>query len=155
MSSDPAATEALRFALEAAGWRCTRQRVAVYDHLLGAAARHHHPTAEEVFHGVRREIPAISLATVYKALDAMVASRLVAKLPSVDGSSRYDARADHHYHLRCLKTGSVQDLPTRYDPDLLAKLDPSLGKNLEERGFQVTGYRLELVGFFGEPSGSD
>jgi Fur family transcriptional regulator, peroxide stress response regulator len=135
----------LRAALEAAGWRCTPQRLAVYDHLSHAE---HHPTAEEVFQGVRSIVPKISLATVYKALEALVASGLATKLAGGDGSARYDARRDHHYHLRCLRSGSVQDLPTRFDPDLIDKLDPGLMQQLHQQGFRMTGYRLELVGYF-------
>src|SRR5205807_2556453 len=120
----------LRLVLETAGWRCTPQRLAVYMHLSHAE---HHPTAEEVHQGVKPTLPKISLATVYKALEALVASGLATKLTAGDGSARYDARSDHHYHLRCLRSGSVQDLPTPYDPDLIAKLDPNLTKRSEER----------------------
>ena len=73
----PLDPDALRDALEAAGWRCTPQRLAVYDHLSRAE---HHPTAEEVYQAVKATIPKISLATVYKALEALVASGLAAKL---------------------------------------------------------------------------
>src|SRR5262245_53848281 len=101
--------DALRDALEAAGWRCTPQRRAVYEVLARAD---HHPTAEDVHRGVRAELPHISLATVYKALEALVACGLATRLTSGDGSSsapaRYDARADRHYHARCLRTGSVR-----------------------------------------------
>lgn len=142
--------DALRAALEAAGWRCTPQRLAVYDDLARAE---HHPTAEEVYQAVRAVLPKISLATVYKALEALVASGVAAKLAAADGSARYDARSDGHYHLRCLRSGSVQDLPTPFDPDLIEKLDPYLTQSLRLQGFRVTGYRLELVGYFdGEPA---
>ena len=79
----------------------------------------HHPTAEEVFQAVRAQIPKISLATVYKALEALVAIGVVDRLTAADGtgSARYDARSDDHYHFRCLRTGTVHDLPTRFDPD--------------------------------------
>ena len=60
---------------------------------------------------------------------------------------RYDARPDLHYHFRCLRTGEVHDLPTPFDPELIGKLDPQLASYLSRRGFQVTGYRLELVGY--------
>lgn len=147
---DPAA---LQKALESAGWRCTPQRLAVYDHLCRAA---HHPTAEEVYRSVRATIPNISLATVYKALEALVASGLAAKLAAGgDGSARYDARGDRHYHLRCLRSGAVRDLSTPYDPDLIARLDPALPEALERQGFHLTGYRLELVGYFDEGTGAD
>lgn len=141
--------DGLRSALEVAGWRCTPQRLAVYDH-LGRAE--HHPTAEEVYQGVRTTIPRISLATVYKALEALVASGVATKLTAGDGSARYDARSDRHYHVRCLRSGSVHDLPTPYDPDLIAKIDPGLTQSLQSQGFRVTGYRLEVIGYFdGEP----
>jgi Fur family peroxide stress response transcriptional regulator len=154
MSSARAESDSPREALEAAGWRCTRQRLAVYHELARSAAEHTHPTAEDVYQAVRVTIPSISLATVYKALEALVASGLVTKLSAGDGSARYDARAEDHYHLRCLRTGEVQDLPTSFDPELIAKLDPDLGRSLRERGFQVTGYRLELVGYFADRDGS-
>jgi len=141
---------ALRSTLEAAGWRCTPQRAAVYASLSGAE---HHPTAEEVYQAVKAAIPKISLATVYKALEALVASGLATKLTAGDGSARYDARSDHHYHLRCLRSGAVEDLSTPFDPALIDKLDPTLLDNLHQKGFRVTGYRLELIGYFDEPDG--
>lgn len=136
----------LREALEAAGLRATPQRLAVYDQL---AASSEHPTAEDVFHAARLQMPRISLATVYKALEALVAVGLVDRLPACGGicSARYDARRDPHYHFRCLRTGAVHDLPTRYAPDLIDRLDPRLADELRSRGFQVTGYRLELLGY--------
>jgi Fe2+ or Zn2+ uptake regulation protein len=142
--------ERLRAALETAGWRWTPQRAGVYEYLLRAE---HHPTAEEVYQGVKETIPKISLATVYKALEALVASHLATKLTAGDAAARYDARSDPHYHLRCLRSGTVQDLTTPYDPGLIAKLDPELAQDLERKGFRVTGYRLELVGYFDQEIG--
>jgi Fe2+ or Zn2+ uptake regulation protein len=145
----PAPTEVqLRSALEAAGWRCTRQRVAVFNYLSSV---HTHPTAEEVFEAVRPIVPSISLATVYKSLEALVACKLAAKLGFGDGPARYDCRSDNHYHLRCLKTGRIRDLPIPYDPSLIWKLNAAIRKVLTQEGFQVTDYRLELLGFFERP----
>src|SRR4051812_20288045 len=93
----PAEDEALRHALERAGWRYTRQRAAVHAYLRGAD---YHPTAEQVFAAVRLTIPNISLATVYKALEALVDAHLAARVGD-DGPVRYDGRPEAHYHLRC------------------------------------------------------
>jgi Fur family transcriptional regulator, peroxide stress response regulator len=139
--------QGLRADLEACGSRCTPQRLEVYAFLARSA---HHPTAEEVFQGVRTRLPRISLATVYKALEAFVACGRAEKLTAGDGSARYDARSDRHYHARCLRSGSLHDLATPYDPHLIDKLDPELTDSLRRRGFLVTGYRLELIGFFEE-----
>jgi Fur family peroxide stress response transcriptional regulator len=135
----------LRRALEQSGWRCTRQRSAVHEYLCSVEC---HPTAEEVFAAVRRHIPNISLATVYKALEALVDARLAFKLTGGDGPARYDSRTDAHYHLCCLKSGRIIDLPTTFDAQLLDKLDPNLASKLRRQGFRVSGYRLEVLGTF-------
>jgi Fe2+ or Zn2+ uptake regulation protein len=135
----------LRRALEQAGWRFTRQRAAVFAYLRAA---HGHPTAEQVFAAVRQQIPNISLATVYKALEALVDARLANRIAGDHGPTRYDGRSEPHYHLRCQKTGEVRDLPLPYDPHLLDKLDPHLVESLRQHGFEISGHRLELVGRF-------
>jgi Fur family transcriptional regulator, peroxide stress response regulator len=135
----------VRAALRAAGCRYTAQRQAVYAYLEQVE---HHPTAEQVYQAVRRRIPHISLATVYNVLEALVESQLANKLTNSAGSARYDCGGDEHYHLRDLKTGEVRDLPIDFDPHLLNKLNPRLKKDLAREGFQVTGYRLEVVGRF-------
>ncbi|WP_435016562.1 Fur family transcriptional regulator [Tundrisphaera sp. TA3] len=142
----------LRSALESSGRRLTRQRAAVFAHLQAAD---HHPTAEDVYRRVQESIPSISLATVYKALEALVESGLATRLAGSQGSARYDGRGEHHYHLRCLRSGLVRDLPTSYDPDLIARLDPELAPSLRREGFRVTGYRLELLGYFEEAPAGD
>jgi len=132
----PEHTEAqLRRALEAHGQRYTEQRAAVFRFLAGSCE---HPSADEVFTSVRGEIPDISLATVYKALETLVSCGLAVKLTYGDDSARYDARTDDHYHSRCLGCGIVRDVP---------------GENVEMPcvhvgdGFRVEGFRVEVVGY--------
>ena len=135
----------VRDALETAGCRFTQQRAAVFAYLEQVKS---HPTADEVYHAVLDAIPRISLATVYKALEALVIAGLATKLGGGDGSARYDCRGELHYHVRDVVTGEVRDLPVAFDPNLLAKLDPQLVERLEQTGFRVTGYRLEVLGQF-------
>jgi Fur family transcriptional regulator, peroxide stress response regulator len=126
----------LRDALEASGQRFTEQRAAVYRFLLGTGE---HPTADDVFTGVRPAIPDISLATVYKSLETLVGCGLAAKLTYGDGSARYDARTDSHPHARCLSCGAVTDVPGHLDASALHAVRAV-------PGFFVQGYRLELIG---------
>jgi Fur family peroxide stress response transcriptional regulator len=135
----------LRQALEKAGWRHTRQRSGVFAYLQAATC---HPTAEQVFAAVRGEMPRISLATVYKALEALVDAGLAARIAHDSGAARYDARSEAHYHLRCEHTGEVRDLSLDYDPHLIQKIAPQLVEALKREGFEVTGHRLELIGRF-------
>lgn len=127
----------LREALEANGQRYTEQRAAVYRFLLRTDR---HPTADDVFTAVRAQIPDISLATVYKALETLVGCGLAAKLTYGDDSARYDGRTDPHPHARCLACGRVLDVPGTLDLGLLERRLGSV------RGFAIEGYRLELVG---------
>ncbi|HEX8071424.1 MAG TPA: transcriptional repressor [Pyrinomonadaceae bacterium] len=130
-------SEELRALLGTRGGHMTRQRLTVYEYLRGVT---HHPTAEEVFLSVKRKLPKISLATVYKNLEALVACGAAAKLTYGDGSARYDIRTDHHYHTRCLKCGKVTDLDAAQGDEWLRRITP-------QGGFKVKDFRLELLGY--------
>ncbi len=135
--------EGLRRALRAAGLRTTRQREAVYAHLHAARS---HPTAEQVFASVRGTIRNISLATVYKALEALVEAGLAQRLADDGGGAvRYDGRAEAHYHLRCRETGELRDLELPYDEGLLGRVAPGLVEELRRQGYEVSGHRLEVL----------
>jgi Fur family peroxide stress response transcriptional regulator len=139
MIMHPEGTEhVLREALEASGQRFTEQRAAVFRFLAGTDV---HPSADEVFLAVRRDLPGISLATVYKSLETLVGCGLAVKLTYSDGSARYDGRTDPHHHARCLACGKVVDIPGHLPDEDLDALRHRTG------GFLVTGYRLELSGF--------
>ena len=131
----------LRRALEESGQRFTEQRAAVFRFL---ASTDTHPSADEVFVAVRRSLPGISLATVYKSLETLVGCGLAVKLNYSDGSARYDGRTDPHHHARCLICGRVTDLAGTLPAGDLEALRSEAG------GFTVTGYRLELSGYCGD-----
>ena len=80
----------------------------------------------------------------------LVESGLANKLSNGDDSARYDCRCEDHYHLRDVATGEIRDLPVDFDPQLLDKIDPVLVEKLAGAGFEVTGYRLEVLGRFAE-----
>lgn len=128
----------LRQALQAGGQRFTEQRAAVYRYL---AATDVHPTADEVFSAVRRGLPGISLATVYKSLETLVGCGLAVKLTYADESARYDGRTDPHHHARCVSCGAVTDIPGQI-PE--REIESLRGR---AQGFTITGYRLELAGY--------
>ena len=89
-----------------AGMNVTPQRLAVYRALLRSED---HPTPEMLYQDVSKEMPSLSVATIYKALDAFVSLGLVRSVP-VDGDSRrYDANDESHHHLVCSTCGKVRD----------------------------------------------
>lgn len=129
--------ETLRQRLEVRGAHLTRQRAAVFDYVRQVE---HHPTAEEVYLAVKQTLPRISLATVYKNLEALVACEVVSKLTYGDAAARYDIRTDHHYHTRCLNCGKIWDLDAEQGFEFFKHIKP-------QAGFTVKDYRLELLGY--------
>jgi Fe2+ or Zn2+ uptake regulation protein len=130
------APDTLREALLRAGHRVTRQREAVYGVLRSTRS---HPTAEELFRVVRTRIPDISLATVYKALEAFENAGLCLRLTHGDGPARYDARVDEHHHLRCVDCDRVVDVD---GPAVRDRVEGAAAR----QGFEVLDCRLVLVG---------
>lgn len=131
------AREALRRKLEAGGYSMTSQRAAVYEYLSRVA---HHPTAEEIFLQIKDTLPKISLATVYKNLEALAACGAITKLGYGDAAARYDIRTDRHYHTRCLGCGRIWDVEADSGPALSERIKP-------QAGFKVEDYRLEITGY--------
>lgn len=88
--------------------RKTEQRAVILDELRKCRD---HPGAEELYARVRKRLPRISLATVYRNLELMAAQGLARRLESGTGSRRYDPTVDNHGHFRCTSCGRIEDLP--------------------------------------------
>lgn len=93
--------------LATGGLRSTPQREHVYSMLL---QKPDHPTAEEVFIRVKREMPDISLATVYNCLDALVRCGLVRQVTVERGAARFCPNMREHGHFCCDACGGVCDV---------------------------------------------
>lgn len=91
----------------ARGLRMTPQR-AVLLRVLSRTRTH--PTADEVYRQVRRQLPSVSQATVYRNLQELVRARLIATLERAGAAVHYDANPDDHHHFVCTACGSVSDI---------------------------------------------
>ncbi len=69
-----------------------------------------HPTAGEIHRGLLPELPALSLGTVYRNLEVLVADGEVYEVPGHVGASRYDGNPDPHHHFHCEHCGRILDL---------------------------------------------
>lgn len=88
--------------------RNTKQKAAVLAAVKGAK---HHPDAKWVYGEVSREIPDVSLGTVYRALASLSAEGLIKEYRQADGPSLYDPNTEEHIHIRCSSCGRIQDVP--------------------------------------------
>lgn len=92
----------------ARGWRVTPQRRAVAGVLVGT---HVHLTAEEIHAAAQRNLPELSLATVYNSLNELVAMGEVGEVRGVGASVRYDPNVHQlHHHLVCERCGLIMDV---------------------------------------------
>jgi Fur family peroxide stress response transcriptional regulator len=123
------------------GMSVTPQRMAIYRAVLEAED---HPSPETLYHRVRPRMPSLSLATIYKALDALVALGLVQEVGIVSETKRYDANLEQHHHLICTGCKKIIDF---YDRGLDA-VTPS--RRLP--GFVPQAISVQVTGLCGDCS---
>jgi len=97
------------------GFRFTPQREHVYAVLL---RERDHPTAEQVFIRVKREMPEISMATVYNCLDALVKCGLARQVTLARGAARFCPNMREHCHFYCDTCDSVFDVDYPAEPGI-------------------------------------
>jgi Fur family peroxide stress response transcriptional regulator len=120
------------------GLAVTHQRQVVFDSLT-AMPDHHHPSPEEVYEKVRKLIPSISQATVYKTLHTFIEHGILRELSPHHGTLRVDINTHAHHHLICTRCKSVMDIE---DNDL----DPVKLRRRLPKGFRVERVAVEIQG---------
>ena len=122
------------------GLSVTHQRLAIFEAL---AASREHPSAEQLHRAVQRRIPTLSLATVYKNLEALKSIGAVADVNPLHEQGRYEAAlpgtgaGQSHHHLVCVCCKKVRDL---HDSEL-DKL-----RVRDAQGFDVRAVRVQAEG---------
>jgi Fe2+ or Zn2+ uptake regulation protein len=116
----------LRIRLRERGKRMTPQRIAVLEALRATAS---HPTAEELRVLVQEVMPKVSLGTVYRNLHLLVEEGWVRRLPTPQGSHRFDADLSAHLHVICRECGRISDVHLEIDSEF------------RDRVSSLTGYR--------------
>jgi len=116
--------------------RMTLQRKTILNILRQTKS---HPSADEIYELVRKQLPRISLGTVYRNLELLAKMGLIQKLELGGTIKRFDWNPNKHYHIRCLICGQVDDAPIAP----LNKLEDELyGATV----FSIIGHRLEFEG---------
>lgn len=123
--------------------RCTSQRMALYEALHACKS---HPTAEELFSGVKPGMDSLSLATVYNTLDALCDAGLAKKLPTPKGTCRYDAEMSEHIHIRFPETGEIRDVPLALSNKLFRRLPKAVLSEIEdEMGVKIDAINMQFI----------
>ena len=84
------------------------QRIAVLDYMYKTL---NHPTVDEIYLGLHKNIPTLSKTTVYNVLKSFVEAGVIFALNIDDKNIRYDVVTHDHSHFKCEKCQKVFDLP--------------------------------------------
>jgi Fur family peroxide stress response transcriptional regulator len=106
--------------------------------LHALALRSDHPTADQVFADVRKRLPEISRATVYRVLETLVRIGIVSKVCHPGSAARYEVARRRHHHLVCISCEKMIDLE---DPTLDHLSLPGVGS-----GFHIQDYSVQFRG---------
>jgi Fur family transcriptional regulator, peroxide stress response regulator len=122
------------------GIRVTPQRLAVYRALAEDLS---HPTAESVYKRLSKQLPGLSQATIYRALQFFESENLIRRVSSPGAIGRFDANVGPHQHLLCRACGRLEDISV---PELHKAKVPGVA------GFTVEELDIRLVGLCGSCS---
>lgn len=117
--------------LTEAGIKPSLQRIKVLEYF-----HHHenHPTADQIFQDLKKEVPTLSKATVYNTLSLFLEKGLISTTMADRVHSRYDLMDGDHGHFVCTACQEIYDFHYR----------PGTHKTLD--GFQIESQELIIKG---------
>ncbi|AVX19855.1 MAG: Fur family transcriptional regulator [Bacillota bacterium] len=116
--------------------RMTRQKKIILEVLRSTRS---HPTADWIYMEARKQIPNLSLGTVYRNLNQLAEMGEILELNYGSSFSRFDGNPVPHYHLVCENCGRVYDL----ELPVMHQLETSAAA---VSGAEIRGHRLEFYG---------
>ncbi len=115
--------------------RRTRQLEVIWEAVKGGMS---HPTADQIYERVRKDMPHISLGTVYRNLQKLAADGKL-QILHIDRTQHFDPLLGKHPHFICESCGKVYDVTLDRSDEAAPVLSP-------DTGFTVTSHQLSLYG---------
>ncbi|MDY0267219.1 MAG: transcriptional repressor [Methanimicrococcus sp.] len=115
--------------------RKTVQKMKIMEYLMSTTS---HPTAEAVYAEVSKDIPTISLSTVYRNLNLMAEDGDILKF-EVGNEAHFDADTSFHHHVYCKLCKCVFDL---HDKEIANYIK----ENARIPNFEIENTNLIFVG---------
>ena len=85
--------------------RQTIQKLKILEYLKSVKT---HPNVETIYTHVKKQLPTITLATIYRNLNLMADNGEILKL-EINNEFRFDGDTSHHQHCVCKKCGIIID----------------------------------------------
>ena len=92
--------------------RLSYQRLKILEYL---SSHRIHPTVDQIYTGLQKEIPTLSRTTVYSTLNALAEAGMVREINIEDSEIRYDIDIESHGHFKCESCGTIYDFKADLD----------------------------------------
>jgi Fe2+ or Zn2+ uptake regulation protein len=119
--------------LSGKGIKPTFQRLKILEYMRKNMKNH--PTVEMIHEELLKDIPTISLTTVYNTLNTLLEKGLVDGITITGTETRYDLDVSPHHHFLCKECGKIIDIDIQC-PFAVGKKKVVGGNKIEE----VHGY---------------
>lgn len=106
---------------------------------------YNHPDAKEIYRLVKKNIPNISLGTVYRNLNTLVNEGLIRKIFIYNGNDRYDKMLTNHNHVICQKCGKLHDISFLLDESNINMFEKETGFKITICNFNINGICEECL----------
>ena len=122
--------KSLKSLLEESQLKITPQRLAILKELESRG----HANIEEIYENIKELFPSISLATIYKNINALKSENIVSEV-CLHQKPKFEIVKTPHAHFICEKCGYVEDIP--FD-NVLKQLDKKYPNSKKE--LYIYGY---------------
>jgi Fur family ferric uptake transcriptional regulator len=136
--------------LSGCGFRLTVGREAIIDVL---ARLDKHLSAEDIFLELHSDHPGIGLTTIYRTLELLVQTGIVAKFEFGHGRAKYElseeyGKKTHHHHLICKNCQTIIDYSDFLEDELsyIQKTEKGLSKKYH---FNIDSHVITFYGLCG------
>lgn len=92
--------------------RLSHQRLKVLEYLSCSKS---HPTVEQIYTDLHKEVPTLSKTTIYNTLNILIKTGIVRVLTIEDNETRYDLISENHGHFKCESCGKIYDFDIDID----------------------------------------
>lgn len=118
-------------------YRTTCQKQIIFDYLKSVKS---HPSAEKIYSVVKKKLPRISRATVYRVLKEFK-ERGEAQAVLFKGKAHFDADISSHAHFICLNCNKIFDV----FEDICT--DCSVIRNKKTKVGKIESYKIHFYGY--------
>lgn len=129
--------ETIKKYLKDKGLHPSYQRVKIYQYLQETKI---HPSVEDVYKALYKEIPTLSKTTVYSTLKQFGENNIVTLLHIDEKELRCDPQTHKHAHIQCMHCGKIEDI----------NIQPGHILSYIPKHFKIYEHHMYLKGICGE-----